>query len=104
MDDSESVANRGNARPQRRGRDGLVPSWSFKQRPHNTKNKAAQVVLLSNRQDSRTMKRLILGVAAALLLSTGPAAADGLPSKGRAAAPVASAGPNWNGFYLGVGI
>ena len=50
------------------------------------------------------MKRLILGVAAALLLSAGPAAADGLPSKGRVAAPVAAAGPNWNGFYLGVGI
>lgn len=50
------------------------------------------------------MKRLILGVAAALLLSAGPAAADGLPSKGRVAAPVAAAGPNWNGFYVGVGI
>jgi outer membrane immunogenic protein len=49
------------------------------------------------------MKRLILGVAAALLLSAGPAAADGLPSKGRVAAPVA-AGPNWNGFYVGLGI
>jgi outer membrane immunogenic protein len=50
------------------------------------------------------MKRLILGVAAALLLSAGPAAADGLPSKGAIkAAPVAT-GPNWNGFYVGVGI
>jgi outer membrane immunogenic protein len=50
------------------------------------------------------MKRLILGVAAALLLSAGPAAADGLPSKGRVTAPVTAVGPNWNGFYLGVGI
>jgi outer membrane immunogenic protein len=50
------------------------------------------------------MKRLILGVAAALLLSAGQAAADGLPSKGvvKAAAPIA--GPNWNGFYVGVGV
>ncbi len=50
------------------------------------------------------MKRLILGVAAALLLSAGPAAADGMPTKGRVADPVAAAGPNWNGFYVGVGI
>src|SRR5262245_13900100 len=49
------------------------------------------------------MMRLILGVATALLLSAGPAAADGLPSKGQVRAPVA-AGPNWNGFYVGLGI
>jgi outer membrane immunogenic protein len=49
------------------------------------------------------MKRLILGVAAALLLSAGPAAADGLPSKGVVKA-LPEAGPNWNGFYVGVGI
>jgi outer membrane immunogenic protein len=50
------------------------------------------------------MKRLILGVAAALILSAGQAAADGLPSKRQARAPVAEAGPNWNGFYIGAGI
>jgi outer membrane immunogenic protein len=50
------------------------------------------------------MKRMILGVAAALLLSAGPAAADGLPSKGSVRAPEVSTGPNWNGFYVGVGI
>ncbi|HEY1245918.1 MAG TPA: outer membrane beta-barrel protein [Hyphomicrobiaceae bacterium] len=51
------------------------------------------------------MKRLILGVAAALLLSAGPAAADGLPSKGHVrAAPETAAAPNWNGFYVGAGI
>jgi outer membrane immunogenic protein len=50
------------------------------------------------------MKRLILGVAAALGLSAGQAAADGLPSKGHVRAPVTEAGPNWNGFYVGVGI
>jgi outer membrane immunogenic protein len=50
------------------------------------------------------MKRLILGVAAALLLSASPAVADGLPSKGSIKAAPAAAGPNWNGFYAGVGI
>jgi len=50
------------------------------------------------------MKRLILGVAAALLLSAGPAAADGMPTKGSVKAAPAAAGSNWNGFYLGVGI
>jgi outer membrane immunogenic protein len=50
------------------------------------------------------MKRLIVGVAAALLLSAGPAAADGLPSRGTVRAPAAATGPNWNGFYIGAGI
>jgi outer membrane immunogenic protein len=50
------------------------------------------------------MKRLILGVAAALILSAGQAAADGLPSKGHVKSAAAEAAPNWNGFYLGVGI
>src|SRR5262245_8709689 len=48
------------------------------------------------------MKRLILGVAAALLLTAGQAAADGLPSRGHARAP--DVGPNWNGFFIGVGV
>jgi outer membrane immunogenic protein len=48
------------------------------------------------------MKRVILGVAAALFLSVGQAAADGLPSKGYVKAP--DAGPNWTGFYIGAGI
>lgn len=52
------------------------------------------------------MKRLILGVAAALMLGAGQAAADGLPSKGAVRGPD---GPevatwNWTGFYLGAGI
>jgi outer membrane immunogenic protein len=52
------------------------------------------------------MKRLILGLAAALMLSTGQAAADGLPSRGAVRGPE---GPevgtwNWTGFYVGVGI
>ena len=50
------------------------------------------------------MKRLILGVAAALLLSAAPAAADGMPTKGSVKAAPVAVGPNWNGFYLGVGI
>jgi len=50
------------------------------------------------------MKRLILGVAAALLLSAGPAAADGMRTKGSVKAAPVAVGPNWNGFYLGVGI
>jgi outer membrane immunogenic protein len=49
------------------------------------------------------MKRLVVGVAAALIVTAGPAAAEGLPPTGRIAAPV-QVGPNWNGFYLGVGI
>jgi outer membrane immunogenic protein len=50
------------------------------------------------------MKRIILGVAAALFLSAGQAAADGLPSKSAIKAPEAAVGPNWNGFYVGVGV
>lgn len=51
------------------------------------------------------MKRLMPGVAAVLLLlSAAPAAADGLPSKGSVRAAPVAAGPNWNGFYVGVGI
>jgi outer membrane immunogenic protein len=50
------------------------------------------------------MKRIILGVAAALFLSAGQAAADGLPSKGYVRATEVSAVPNWNGFYVGLGI
>lgn len=52
------------------------------------------------------MKRLIAGVAAALMLSAGQAAADGLPDSGAVRGPE---GPevatwNWTGFYLGAGI
>lgn len=50
------------------------------------------------------MKRIILGVAAALFLSAGQAAADGLPSKSHMKAPETAVGPNWNGFYIGVGV
>lgn len=50
------------------------------------------------------MKRIILGVAAALFLSAGQAAADGLPSKSHIKGPEYSAAPNWNGFYIGAGI
>jgi outer membrane immunogenic protein len=48
------------------------------------------------------MKRLILGVATALILTTGQAGADGLPHKGHVKAP--DAVPNWTGFYIGGGI
>jgi outer membrane immunogenic protein len=50
------------------------------------------------------MKRMILGIAAALMLSAGPAIADGMPTKGSIKAAPVAAGPNWNGFYVGVGI
>jgi|SRR5262245_32391726 outer membrane immunogenic protein len=50
------------------------------------------------------MMRLVLGVAAALTLSAGPAVADGMPTKGSIKAAPVAAGPNWNGFYVGVGI
>lgn len=46
------------------------------------------------------MKRLILGVAAALLLSAGPAVADGLPSKGYVRA--AELPFSWGGYYAGL--
>jgi outer membrane immunogenic protein len=49
------------------------------------------------------MKRLILGVAGALMLGAGQAAADGLPSRGTVRGPDVAA-PAWTGFYLGAGI
>jgi outer membrane immunogenic protein len=48
------------------------------------------------------MKRLIFAAAAVVALGAGQATAEGLPSKGSARG--AAAGPNWNGFYVGVGI
>jgi outer membrane immunogenic protein len=48
------------------------------------------------------MKRIILGVAAALFLSAGQAAADGLPSRSYVKGP--DSGPSWNGFSLGLGV
>jgi outer membrane immunogenic protein len=48
------------------------------------------------------MKRIILGVAAALFLSAGQAAADGLPSRSHVKGP--DSGPSWNGFSLGLGV
>jgi outer membrane immunogenic protein len=48
------------------------------------------------------MKRFILGVAAALFLSAGQAAADGLPSRSHIKGP--DVGPNWNGFSVGLGV
>jgi outer membrane immunogenic protein len=49
------------------------------------------------------MKRLFVGVAAAFILMTGQAAAEGLAPPSRIAAP-GPIGPNWNGFYVGAGI
>jgi outer membrane immunogenic protein len=49
------------------------------------------------------MKRLLVGVAAAFILTAGQAAAEGLAPPSRIAAP-GPIGPNWNGFYVGVGI
>jgi outer membrane immunogenic protein len=51
------------------------------------------------------MKRLLLGVAAVFIITTGQAVAEGLPpSTSRVKAPGASIGPSWNGFYVGAGI
>lgn len=51
------------------------------------------------------MNRLILGVAAALMLGAGQAAADGLPSRGEIRGSTEFAGaPAWTGLYLGAGI
>jgi outer membrane immunogenic protein len=47
------------------------------------------------------MKRIILGVAAALFLSAGQAAADGLPSKGYTRASDDDS-VSWRGFYVGL--
>jgi outer membrane immunogenic protein len=47
------------------------------------------------------MKRLIIGVTAALMLS-GPAFADGMPSKGHHHHHAAA--PKWSGIYVGLGI
>lgn len=48
-----------------------------------------------------------LGVASLLaaVMLAGPAGADGMPTRGRIAdtGAVAAPGPNWNGFYVGVG-
>src|SRR5262245_33160909 len=52
------------------------------------------------------MKRLILGVAAALMLGVGQTAADGLPSRGGVRGPEAPEVRtlNWTGFYMGAGV
>ena len=50
------------------------------------------------------MKHLLVGVAAAFIMTAGPAAAEGLPPMSRIKAPGTVIGPNWNGFYVGVGI
>jgi outer membrane immunogenic protein len=50
------------------------------------------------------MKRVILGVAAALLLGAAPAVAEGLPGRERIKGTEPAASPSWNGFYIGGGI
>ena len=48
---------------------------------------------------------LSLGVAAALMLCAGQAAADDLPAKSYIRGPATDVtAPNWNGFYFGVGV
>jgi outer membrane immunogenic protein len=58
-------------------------------------------VLRSAKQDLKNMKRIILGVAAALFLSAGQAAADGLPSRSHVKASD-DAPVTWRGFYAGL--
>ena len=48
------------------------------------------------------MKTLLMGGAAALMFMTSNAVADGMP--GRAPVVVTTLGPNWTGFYVGVGV
>jgi outer membrane immunogenic protein len=50
------------------------------------------------------MKRIVVCVAAALVVTAGQAAAEGLPPTSRIRAPGTVVGPNWNGFYIGAGI
>jgi outer membrane immunogenic protein len=81
----------------------LIPPAFKKAQALKHQEKGTLRVLRSHKQDMR-MKRYILGVAAALCLAAGPAAADGLPSKSHVKAPHTAVGPNWNGFYIGAGI
>jgi outer membrane immunogenic protein len=51
------------------------------------------------------VKRILVGVAAALAFTTGHAVAEGLAPPSRIAAPVPPpAAPKWSGFYVGAGI
>ena len=49
------------------------------------------------------LRTLLVGGAAALVLMTNPAVADGMP-RGAPAASVVCCAPNWTGPYIGVGI
>jgi outer membrane immunogenic protein len=51
------------------------------------------------------MKKIMMGVAVALALGTGTAAADGIDKRPSSiAAPVPVYAPSWSGFYIGAGI
>jgi outer membrane immunogenic protein len=50
------------------------------------------------------MMRVILGVAAALMLCAGQVAAEGLPSTRAVRGPEVAGTTNWTGFYIGAGI
>jgi|RhiMetdeSRZDD1v2_1073273.scaffolds.fasta_scaffold140249_2 outer membrane immunogenic protein len=49
------------------------------------------------------MKRVVVGVAAAFIVTAGQAAAEGLPPQSRIRGPEPVA-PRWTGFYIGAGI
>jgi outer membrane immunogenic protein len=50
------------------------------------------------------MKQLTLGVAAAVLLGAGQAAAEGLPSRSEVRSSEVAGTTSWTGFYIGAGI
>jgi opacity protein-like surface antigen len=55
-------------------------------------------------QGAIDVKRLTLGVAAALTLGAGQAAAEGLPSRSAVRGPEVAGTTSWTGFYIGAGI
>src|SRR5262245_36182814 len=65
---------------------------------------ARHKVAALERGDAAGMKRIVVCVAAALVVTAGQAAAEGLPPTSRIRAPGTVVGPNWNGFYIGAGI
>src|SRR5687768_1565073 len=60
-------------------------------------------VLRPAKQDLQMLKTLVAGAAAALLLMTSNAVADGMPRRAPKASVVCCE-PNWTGFYIGVGV
>ena len=61
-------------------------------------------VLRTTEQDLQMLKTLLAGGAAALVLMTSPAVADGMPGRGPVPIAACCAAPIWTGAYVGVGV